>query len=114
MRHFAPTHAEVLALYDPTTNREQSFYPPASVENDRGAEKTPGGDLWIDRSITDMKKGNAPGTIEFVAIEQQMRLDSRNIAEPAAPGQRKVVVCSMAASPPVCDSRAARVSKVPR
>jgi hypothetical protein len=113
-RHFAPTHAEVLALYDPSTNREESFYPPASVQNDRGAEKAPGGDLWIDRSFSDVKKGQAPGTVEFVAIEQQMRLDSRNIAEPAAPEQRKVVVCSMTASPPVCDSRPVTGSKVPK
>jgi hypothetical protein len=52
-----------------------------------------------------MKNGKAPGSIEFVAVEQQMRIDNRNIAEPAGPEQRRVVVCTMTASPPVCKTR---------
>jgi hypothetical protein len=105
MRHFSPTHAEVLALYDPAANREESLYPPASVQNDRGAEKTPDGDLWIDRSFSDVKKGHAPGTIEFVAVEQRIRLDSRNTPKPAGPERRLRIVCTVNAGPPICESR---------
>ena len=105
-RHFVPTHAAALALYDPVSDREESVYPPPGVDNDRGFEKTRDGELWIDRSITDMKNGKAPGTIEFVAVEQQMRIDNRNIAEPAAPERQLVVVCNIAARHPVCDTRA--------
>jgi hypothetical protein len=105
MRHFAPTHAAVLALYDPSTNREESFYPPASVQNDRGAEKTPDGDLWIDRSFSDVKKSKAPGTIEFVAVEQWRRLTPDNRSEPEGPERRLHVVCNVAVSPPRCESR---------
>src|SRR6185295_11640951 len=39
MRHFAPTHAAVLAVYDPVANTERTFYPSESVANDRGLER---------------------------------------------------------------------------
>jgi hypothetical protein len=104
MRHFAPTHAEVLALYNPAADREDSLYPAPGVNNDRGFEKDPATDLWMDRSFTDVKKGTAPGTIEFVAIEQRMRLNPQNSADPAGPVQRRLVVCNVASVRPVCRS----------
>jgi hypothetical protein len=104
--HFAPAHGGALALYDPAGNREQSLYPPPGVHNERGIEKVPGTQLLMDRSIDDVKTGMAPGTIVFDVVEQPMQLTQDNRGEPAGPERRLHVVCTIAASPPVCDTRA--------
>lgn len=104
MIHFSPAHAGALALYDPASDREVSLYPPPDVRNERGGEKVPGTDLWIDRSITEVKYGRV-GTIEFVALEQRMRLDSRQVASPAGPERRRHVVCNVALVRPACTVR---------
>lgn len=75
------------------------------MDNDRGAEKVPGADLWMDRSFTNVKKGRAAGTIEIAVVEQRMRIDSHNVGEAAAPEQRLLVVCSVSGSRPACSSR---------
>ena len=104
MIHFSPAHAGALALYDPASDREVSLYPPPDVRNARGGEKVPGTDLWIDRSITEVKNG-IRGTIEIVALEQPMRLDRQHVATPAGPERRLRVVCIVAAVRPVCTVR---------
>ncbi|HYT68782.1 MAG TPA: hypothetical protein VEL51_20320, partial [Vicinamibacterales bacterium] len=38
--------------------------PAAPVESERRGEKVPGTDLWMDRSIEDVKIGARPGTIQ--------------------------------------------------
>jgi hypothetical protein len=102
MRHFAPTHAQVLALYDAVTDREDAVYPAAAVDNDRGGERVAGTDLWVDRSISEVKKGKAPGTIEFIAVVQRMRLNEHQIAEDAGPERRFLVSCNLQSSTPTC------------
>lgn len=107
MVHFAPAHAAVLALYDPIAAREDALYPPAAVENDRGVERVPGTDLWVDRSFSNVQKGTAAGTIEFVAVVQQMRLNEHNAGEAAGPQERYLVTCNVQSSTPPCRQRLA-------
>src|SRR5262249_3616397 len=47
MVHFAPAHSGILAIYDPRTNREDSFYP-AGAGRDRMPEVVRGTGEWID------------------------------------------------------------------
>ena len=110
MIHFSPTHAAALALYDPVSDREQPVYPPRGVKNYRGGERVAGTELWMDRSVTDVRKGKAPGTIEFVAVEQRMR-QVRSSGEPAGPERRLRIVCDVAASAVGCTSSKARVAQ---
>lgn len=100
--HFAPAHAGALALYDPASDRVDPLYPPATVPNERGIENVPGTDLLLDRSISGLKKGSAPGTIEFGAVEQPVRVNRDNRGEAAGPERRLRVVCRVAVSPVVC------------
>jgi hypothetical protein len=59
----------------------------------------------VDRSFDGVKKGKAPGTIEFVALEQRMRLNERNGGDAAGPQRRLRVVCNVAVARPVCTAR---------
>jgi hypothetical protein len=55
MPHFQPAHAGVLAIYDPRTDRDLTFYPSGAVNNDRGFERVPGSaSVAMDRSIRDV------------------------------------------------------------
>ena len=101
MIHFSPTHAEVLALYDPATDRETNLYPDASVQNHRGGERDTSG-LWIDRWLSEPTKGASPGTIEFTATVQRMRLNQQQVAQPAGSEERFRVRCDVTANPPAC------------
>jgi hypothetical protein len=107
MVHFAPAHGGALALYDPVADREVPLYPPQGVKNERGIEEEmeSGTRLLVDRSFDGVKKGKAPGTIEFVALEQRMRLNERNGGDAAGPQQRLRVVCNVAVARPVCTAR---------
>jgi hypothetical protein len=105
MIHFAPAHAAAVALYDPATDRETPLYPPRSVKNERGIE--PAGDLWQDRSIGTVTQV-APDRIQFEAIEQSMRLDSTQRAEPASAQRRITVTCDLSRNPPGCTIRDSR------
>jgi hypothetical protein len=108
MVHFAPAHAEALALYDPAADREESLYPPPAANNARGIEMVPGSArLFVDRSFADVKTGTAAGTVEFVAVEQPIRLNQANGGEPAGEKQRQLVACRVAVSPAVCEQRSA-------
>jgi hypothetical protein len=107
MVHFAPAHAGVLALYDPIADREDALYPPAAVRNDRGVERVPGTDLFVDRSFSELKKGTAAGTIAFVAVVQQMQLNEHNAGEAAGPQERYLVTCNVQSSRPTCRQRPA-------
>ena len=98
MVHFAPVHAAALALYDPATDRETSVYPDATVRNERGGERIAGTDIWMDRSIDDVKPGEH-GTITLAVVEQRMRLNREQQAAPAGPEERFVVVCTATPSP---------------
>jgi len=99
MRHFMPTQAQVLAVYDPVTNRDVTFYPDGA-DNDRGSETVPGTDLWMDRSIADVTSKTGGRTIEFTVTEQRMRLTAQQQPEPAGAKETFRVTCSMAA--PAC------------
>ncbi len=107
MVHFAPAHAGVLALYDPIADREDALYPPAAVRNDRGVERVPGTDLFVDRSFSELKKGTAAGTIAFVAVVQQMQLNEHNTGEAAGPQERYLVTCNVRSSTSTCRQRLA-------
>ena len=108
MVHFSPAHAGALALYDPVSDREAPLYPPPGVRNERGGEKVPGTDLWMDRSITDVKNGKVTGTIEFMATEQRIRLNERNGGDPEGPERRLRVICNVAGVRPVCTGQQVR------
>jgi hypothetical protein len=107
MVHFAPAHGGALALYDPVADREDALYPPPGVKNERGIEEevVSGTRLFVDRSFDGVKKGRAPGTIEFVAVEQRMRLNPPDRGDPAGPEQRLRVVCNVAGARPVCTAQ---------
>jgi hypothetical protein len=108
MVHFAPAHAGALALYDPAAGREESLYPPAAAKNARGVEMIPGSArVFVDRSVLDVKSGSAGGTVEFVAIEQPIRLNKENGGEPDGDKQPRLVVCRVTVSPAVCEHRSA-------
>jgi len=108
MVHFAPAHAGALALYDPAADREESLYPPAAAKNERGIEMAPGSTrLFVDRSFAEVKMGKDAWTVEFVAIEQPMRLNQNDGGEPAGETERRLVVCRLAVSPAVCELRSA-------
>ena len=98
MVHFAPVHAAALALYDPSTDRETPVYPDATVRNDRGGERIAGTDIWMDRSIGEVKPGER-GTITLAVVERRMRLDREQQAAPAGPEERFTVVCTVTPSP---------------
>jgi len=107
MIHFSPTHAEVLAIYDPLTDCEQSIFPPGDVQNNRGGERVPGMDVWVDRSFDQVRTGREAGTIEFLAVSQRMRLNPHQEAEPTAPEERAFVTCNVAQLVPICRTRPA-------
>jgi len=94
MRHFAPTHAEVLAIYDPATDRERTLYPRGTT-NDRGAERV-GPDIWIDRTVSEIAKGASAGTVRFRVQLQRMRLDAHQAAQPASKAEDFHAVCDLA------------------
>jgi len=48
---------------------------------------------------------DSAGTVEFVAVEQPMRLNENNGGEPAGEAERHLIVCRIAVSPPVCEHR---------
>jgi hypothetical protein len=99
MRHVAPTHAAVLAMYDPSANRDVSIYPAAS-HNDRGSETD--GDVWIDRTIGDVAPGRRANTIEFQVTVQRMRLESDNLPHEAGAKEQRQVTCDLSPRVPVC------------
>jgi len=103
MVHFAPTHAAVLALYDPLSNREVNVYPASAARIERGIERD--GEFWVDRAIDVVKEGSTPDTIEFKVVEQRMRLSQDQRGVPASPEQRFTVVCDLAASPIACSRK---------
>ena len=59
----------------------------------------------MDRSVADVTKGKAPGTIEFDAVEQRRRLTPDNRSEPVGPERRLHVVCTVAGVRPTCAAR---------
>jgi len=98
MVHFAPTHAEVLAVYDPAANRDATLYP-VGTDNFRGGEQVSGTDLWVDRSIQDVKETPAHDAIAFSVKTQQMRLNAQQNPEAAGPEESFRVTCSLAGRP---------------
>jgi hypothetical protein len=105
MVHFAPAHAEVLALYDPRTDRESTVYP-LGTRNERGIEPVAHrADEWIDRSFTEIKKVNAPATVAFAVLTQRVRFNARNGGDPVGPQERFRVQCDLSATPPSCTRR---------
>jgi hypothetical protein len=94
MRHFAPTHADVLAIYDPATDRERTLYPRGPI-NDRGAEHE-GPDIWIDRTLSNVQSGPGRGMMQFRVQSQRMRLDARQAAAPASKAEDFAVTCDLA------------------
>ena len=103
MIHFSPTHAAVLALYDPVSNREVNVYPANAASIERGIERD--GELWVDRSITAVKQGGRADTIDFHVVEQRMRLNQDQRGVPASPEQRFTVVCNLSSSPIGCSRK---------
>jgi hypothetical protein len=105
MRHFAPTHAEVLAIYDPKHNSERTLFP-RGAENERGAEQNDD-NLWIDRSFGRVRSTDGGRAIEFVATTTLNRVDASNTAHRVGEPTRRHVVCDVSRP-----SLACRVSPV--
>src|SRR6266542_3682852 len=106
MVHFAPAHAEVLALYDPRTDRESTVYPSGPLDNERGIERVPDtADQWIDRSFSDIKTGDAPGTVELLVVTQRIRLNVLNAGDPVGREERYHVHCDLTETQPSCRRR---------
>ena len=105
MVHFAPTHAGVLALYDPRADREVNVYPANADRIERGIERD--GEFQIDRAIGTVKQGSKRNTIEFEAVEQRVRLNQDDRGVPAST-QLLTVVCNLASSPIVCSRKPRR------
>jgi hypothetical protein len=103
MIHFAPTHAAVLALYDPFADREVNVYPANAARSERGIERD--GEFWVDRSIDAVKEGSKADSIEFKVVEQRMRLNQDQRGVPASPEQRFTVACDLASSPIKCSRK---------
>jgi len=101
MRHFMPTQAQVLAVYVPATNRDADIYP-ARSDNDRGGEHVAGTDVWMDRTIGDVKAGKDGRTIEFTVTEQHMRIDANQRPIPAAAQVTRHVICDISRGLPAC------------
>jgi len=106
MRHAAPTHAQVLAIYDPKSNSERSLYP-RGAENDHGAEQNDD-DLWIDRSFGKVRSTNNGRAVEFTSTTTLNRLDaSGKRAHPEGPPTRRHIVCDV--SRPSLECRSSHV-----
>jgi hypothetical protein len=101
MIHFAPSHPGALAIYDPATNRDVTFYP-AGRKRDRGLERIPGTDLVMDRDIGELKAGTHRHTIEFPITEQAIRIDEHQEGHPAGPERHLLVSCDLAPRIPQC------------
>jgi hypothetical protein len=107
MVHFAPRTPESLHCTTPSPTERTRCTPPAAVRNDRGVERVPGTDLFVDRSFSELKKGIAAGTIAFVAVVQRMQLNEHNAGEAAGPQERYLVTCNVQSSRPPCRQRPA-------
>jgi hypothetical protein len=103
MRHFQPTHAGVLAIYDPRTNVERTFYPASNGDNDRGFERV-ARERAMDRSISDVEQ-TPPHHVRFTVTLQLMDVSTER-AQAAGPEQRRRVTCDVAKRIPTCVERA--------
>jgi hypothetical protein len=103
MVHFQPTHAGVLAIYDPRTNAERTFYPAAPSNNDRGFERV-ARDRALERSISDVE-WSRPHHVRFTVTVQTMDVSTER-ARPADLEQRRRVTCDVAKLVPTCVERA--------
>ena len=101
MTHFQPAHAALLAIYDPRTGIERTFYPAMHAANDRGLEwVSKDRDVAIDRTFSEFGTV-APGRIRFNVVTQAiqvMRDDSRPLELP----RRLQVVCNVTVPVPTC------------
>ena len=103
MRHAAPTHAQVLAIYDPKSNSERTLYP-RGAENDRGAEQNDD-DLWVDRSFGKVRSTNNGRAVEFTSTTTLNRLDaSGTTAHREGPPTKHHVVCDVSGADLMCRS----------
>ncbi len=102
MIHFAPAHAEALAVYDPASNRDITIYP-AGRGDDRGIERE--GDVLIDRTIGTIAPGSDANTIDFPVTVQRMRVESDNLGHPVGAKEDRRVTCDLTPRVPVCRVR---------
>jgi hypothetical protein len=103
MVHFAPAHSAVLAVYNPRTNRDDSFYP-AAAGRDRTPEFERDTNEWIDRTIGEVKNGPAVHTIAFTVTIQRVRVGEDNLSLPIGAPTRQRVTCSVRLRVPTCSS----------
>jgi hypothetical protein len=80
----------------------RTFYPPASVANDRGGERAPESGLLVDRSIVSVRNGTRPQTVVIAATEQRRRLTPAQTSEPAGRERHVVATCDLGVDPPRC------------
>jgi hypothetical protein len=101
MIHFSPAQAQVLAIYDPDSDREATFYP-VDRDNERGIEDVPGTDLMMDRTIGEIALRRNGAAIEFPVVEQPRRVTRENRGEPEGPRVSFRVACDLSPRVPAC------------
>jgi hypothetical protein len=101
MTHFQPAHAALLAIYDPVSGLERTFYPVAGAENNRGLEwVSKGRDVAVDRTLSQFETV-PPSNILFNVATQAIQV-KQDGARPIDVPQRFRVVCNVAVSVPTC------------
>jgi hypothetical protein len=101
MTHFQPAHAALLAVYDPRTEIERTFYPAVHAENDRGLEwVSKARDVAIDRTFSEF--GSVPPRhIRFNVVIQAIQV-MQDGSRPVEPLRRLQVACNVALVVPTC------------
>jgi hypothetical protein len=101
MVQFAPAHSAILAIYDPRSNRETSFFP-RGAGSGPGPEQVPGTDLWVDRTIGRVEGGGTANTIEFVVRTKRVTIAEDDSYVDVGPQTRQRIVCDVRPRVPSC------------
>jgi hypothetical protein len=101
MTHFQPAHAALLAIYNPQTRTEQTFYPAAGANNDRGFEwVSQDRRVVVDRILSEFVTGPR-GHIRFNVVTQQIQV-MQDGSRPLDAPRRFQVVCNVVVRVPTC------------
>jgi hypothetical protein len=99
MTHFQETHAGVLAIYNPRTGIERTFYPASGPTNERGVERV-GSDTALDRSFSEVERV-PPRHVRFTVSSRRKGMTVKG-AQEIEPERRTLVICNVASEIPSC------------
>jgi hypothetical protein len=108
MTHFQETHAGVLAIYNPRTGTERTFYPAPGPPNERGFERV-GPDTALDRSFSEVERV-PPRDVRFTVSSRRKGL-TVNRAQGIEPQRRTLVICNVALEIPSCVEQGAAAER---